>query len=197
METEKDMTPILLEDFEVIFSKGLKKHRLYNTYMNMMRRCYNVNNKNYIEYGERGITVCERWHSIEIFIEDMYPSFKEGLTLDRIDVNGNYEPSNCRWVTKEVQARNTRKLRKDNTSGFRGVNFNKKLSNWRTQIAIYGKIICLGSHPTPLEASYAYDLFVYYHNLEHTTNHPKESYTEEQLSQPQKPLPTSKNKSQE
>lgn len=173
--------------------------RLYSIWRGMLRRCYSEHYKSYHNYGGRGIIVCDSWiDNITEFKEwALNNGYQVGLTLDRIDTDGNYEPNNCRWVTRLVQNRNTRVLRSTNKSGYRGVHWSKKDSRWCCQIKVNRISLHLGSFKTPLEASYAYDLFVYYHNLEHTTNHPKESYTEEQLSQPQKPLPISKNKSQE
>lgn len=76
----------------------------------MMARCYNQKNKHYHDYGGRGIAVCERWHDVANFLADM-GNPPEGLSLDRIDADGNYEPGNCRWASDETQARNKRSAR--------------------------------------------------------------------------------------
>jgi hypothetical protein len=76
----------------------------------MLQRCGNKNNGAWEEYGGRGIKVCERWWKFENFYADMGPP-SEGLTLDRIDVNGDYEPMNCRWADWYVQAANRRNTR--------------------------------------------------------------------------------------
>lgn len=92
----------------------------YKVWTGMKRRCYNKKSKDYGYYGGRGITVCSSWKiSFKYFLEDMglAPSAKH--SLDRIDVNGNYEPRNCRWVTQNVQVQNSRKTR--NESGYRGL----------------------------------------------------------------------------
>lgn len=78
--------------------------RAHNTWMRMHDRCRNDRQGN---YGARGITVCDRWRLFEKFLADMGEPPSREHSLDRVDVNGNYEPSNCRWATRIEQARNT------------------------------------------------------------------------------------------
>lgn len=85
------------------------RNRLYNIYYKMRQRCNNPNNVDYPNYGGRGITYCKEWEETQHFIDwALSHGYSDELTLDRIDVDGNYCPENCRWITIEQQQRNRR-----------------------------------------------------------------------------------------
>lgn len=87
---------------------GTRKRRSsYHVWAKMLQRCENPNNPKYRIYGARGISVDQRWKSYECFVQDMGER-PDGLTLDRVDVNGNYCKENCRWATLKQQSNNTR-----------------------------------------------------------------------------------------
>lgn len=130
-----------------------KKHGLsgsfgYRTWDTMIQRCTNPNHKHFLSYGGRGITVCDKWrNSFQSFFDDIskLPHFGEyGYTLDRINVNGNYEPDNVRWATKKEQQNNMRSNRlityNDET---------KTISQWAEELGfntntLYARIVTYG-----------------------------------------------------
>lgn len=146
---------------------------LYYVWCNIIDRTENKNNsKNYPYYGAKEISMCQEWrHNFLAFYEwALNSGYKKGLSIDRINSDGNYEPSNCRWATQSIQSRNTRVLRKTNTSGYRGVSFHKRQQKWNARITVNSITINLGSYLTPEEAGKAYNNFVIKNNLEHTIN---------------------------
>ncbi len=85
----------------------LSRSRAYGSWINMLHRCYKPYDRNYNLYGGRGINVCPEWHDFKRFMADMGDR-PDGMSIDRIDPNGNYEPSNCQWATTTAQGRNKR-----------------------------------------------------------------------------------------
>lgn len=151
---------------------GLINHRLYKAWANIIQRCNNSKTLNYKDYGERGITICNEWKNdfIAFYNWSLENGYSENLTIDRINHLGNYEPNNCRWTDKKTQSRNTRKIHKHNTSGYRGVCWKSKNKKWQTQITVNSKKIHLGLFNIALDGALAYDNYIIKHNLEHTKN---------------------------
>lgn len=91
---------------------GMGHTIIYHKWRQMHNRCYNKNNKDFRFYGARGIFVCKEWHDPLMFLEwSKLSGFVNGLTIDRIDVNKEYSPDNCRWVKMSEQGKNTRRCR--------------------------------------------------------------------------------------
>ena len=92
--------------FVVTHGEGRPKTLRYRAWTQMRSRCNDPNNPKWPRYGGRGITICKRWDRYEAFAEDMGPHPGKGWSIDRIDNNGAYEPTNCRWATQKTQQRN-------------------------------------------------------------------------------------------
>ena len=87
---------------------SIRNMRLYHVWYGMINRCQDPKSKFYHRYGGRGISVCEEWHDYEAFARwALCNGYKEGLSIDRTDNDGNYDPNNCRWTTMKVQHNNT------------------------------------------------------------------------------------------
>lgn len=120
------------------YRHGMSKESYYHVWSAMIQRCDNPREKHYHLYGGRGITYDLKWKEFTGFWHDMSEGYSNGLTLDRIDPNGNYCKENCRWVSYELQARNIRKLA-NNKSGVTGVykgtsgsGYRSWMAEWRT-----------------------------------------------------------------
>lgn len=128
----------------------------YRSWQLMKSRCLNPNNKNYKTYGNNNIKICDKWldkkEGFKNFIQDLGYKPTPKHTLDRINPYGNYEPSNCRWADKTIQAINTRNKAKNNTSGTKGVHWCKRDKKWIAQIRINYKTIKLGRFNSIKEA---------------------------------------------
>lgn len=117
---------------------AMSGERAYRIWAGMKSRCRNKNHKNYAQYGERGIAVCDEWKSFEGFYRWALSSgYTDELTIDRIDVNGDYCPENCRWATVKEQQNN----RRDNLPLVKANGKEMTISDWAKQTGLsYGKI---------------------------------------------------------
>jgi hypothetical protein len=98
---------------ERVLTHGKSETKLYGVWAGIKRRCYNKNQAAYKNYGGRGISLCADWFDFSHFYKWAIDNgYKEGLSIDRIDNNGNYEPKNCRWVDDSTQANNTRVVKR-------------------------------------------------------------------------------------
>lgn len=120
------------------FRHGLAKTPIYDVWHLMMRRCYEVGSKNYHQYGGRGVKVCEEWHDVKVFSDWAFANgWQKGLQTDRYpNMDGNYEPLNCRFVTSKVNNNNRR-----NNVYITAFGKTQTLQQWADETGIYRKTI--------------------------------------------------------
>jgi hypothetical protein len=124
---------------------GLSHLPEYCVWEGIVQRCTNPKSASYEYYGGRGITICDRWRDFENFFKDMGPRQNKELSIDRIDPNGNYEKSNCRWASKKDQALNTRNFKTSKT-GVRGVIWVKAKQKYKAEISVNNKTKHIGMY---------------------------------------------------
>lgn len=153
---------------------GLSRTKIYKVWQQMIQRCYKESCSNYYKYGKKGITVCEEWKGVEngfitFYNWAMENGYKEGLTIDRIETTGNYEPDNCRWATYIIQNTNLGML-KTNKSGYRGCFYLKQYEKWLANISISNKTVEIGVYSTLKECVEGRNNYIDYNNLPHQKN---------------------------
>ena len=125
---------------------GLRYHKLYYVWQSMHRRCTVKHRINYKHYGGRGIKVCKEWEDVVIFYNwCMANGYKEGLEIDRINNNGNYEPRNCRFTTSSENSIN-RRVQSNNKTEYIGITYNKIKKRYRARIGYRNKLYTLGRY---------------------------------------------------
>lgn len=137
---------------------GMHDTRLYRIYSAMCQRCYNPDNTAYKHYGARGIKICDEWLNrengrIKFFEWAKQNGYSDDLSIDRIDVNGNYTPDNCRWAGRSEQGLNKRNAGTE--TGITGVTIDKKRGKYLARICVNKKQVNLGRFDTLEEAAFA------------------------------------------
>lgn len=140
------------------------RYKLHTVWKNMKARCSNPSIHNYAQYGGRGVRVCDEWLSFESFYSwAMANGYQFGLELDRVDAYANYQPSNCRFVTRQFNQRN-KSLYKNAAVPFIGVF--KNGSRFCARITASGRKLYLGTFMTPEQAASARNQYIIANNLE-------------------------------
>jgi len=150
---------------------GERSNRLYSIWVGQKQRCNNPDNKRYIDYGGRGIFFSDEIDDFDAwlkYVESLPYANKDKFSIDRIDNDKGYEIGNLRWTDGNTQSRNTRKIYKNNTSGYRGVCVGER--KFTAHITLNGKVKHLGTFDSKIEAAVAYDTYIDDNNLKHTKN---------------------------
>ena len=131
---------------------GMRNTPEYEVWSAMIQRCHNPKNKKYADYGGRGIFVCRRWrYSFASFIADMGRRPPGKLTVQRVDNDAGYKPSNCVWATHREQCTN-RRMRSDNSTGVPGVSYRKNRRVYDVRIVVDGRRLHIAAVKTLAEA---------------------------------------------
>lgn len=166
--------PGLVSIRKLIHGRSKYRDPIYIKWKGMRQRCKDPSFSSYSKYGGKGIKVCDEWQKSFLAFEKwaLENGYKEGLHIDRIDPNRDYEPSNCRFATPFENARN-KPLNRTNTSGYKGVSFNKRLKKWSASITANHHQHHLGYFTTKEEAANAYDAVApKYHGIYANLNFP-------------------------
>ena len=157
---------------KLLKTHGLTSHNLHNVWALMKTRCYNEKSDRYKDYGARGIVLCTEWKDdfLAFYKWAISNGWSQGLFIDRIDNDDIYSPINCRFVNYGESARNTRLIRANNKSGYRGVC--QKSNRWNAEITQDKKRYHVGYFNTPEAAAHAYDIKAIELNAGHPLNFP-------------------------
>lgn len=140
--------------------------KLYTVHRAMLQRCTNLNHKHFHLYGGRGISICHQWMDFLVFKQwAITHGYQESLSLERVDTNQGYSPTNCCWASKERQARNRRAL-EGYTSKYIGVSWDAQRKKWAACIGLHRKTIPLGRFNSEVAAAKARDIYIVNNKLE-------------------------------
>lgn len=148
---------------------GMTGSRVFVMYSNMFQRCENPNHKSYDNYGARGIKVCDEWRNdCEAFINwAMKNGYQDHLTIDRVDSDAGYFPSNCRFVDRKAQAQNRRK-REGLKTEYIGTRVDPDTGNYNARLMVDGGRVNIGTFKTEIEAAIARDRYILDNGLQYS-----------------------------
>lgn len=150
------------------YRHGMSHSKIYSIWNSMIDRCYNSNSQMFSYYGGRGINVCHEWKgdfvSFYNYASKLHGYGVKGMTLDRVNTDGNYEPGNIRWANMRIQQINTRK-QKNTSSKYKGVSWQKDRKKWKVEIKVKDKKYYLGRFKIENEAVSARNAFIVKNNL--------------------------------